>query len=64
MYEAYFGVSPADPLSSLTDEGREKAMDYIHLLHASGMYEKQTAKMCIRDRNGSVCACSVIKSKL
>ena len=37
MYEAYFGVNPADPLSSLTDEGREKAMDYIHLLHASGM---------------------------
>ena len=45
MYEAYFGVNPADPLSSLTDEGREKAMDYIHLLHASGMYEKQTAKI-------------------
>ena len=30
---------------SLTDEGREKAMDYINLLHASGMYEKQTAKI-------------------
>ena len=40
MYEAYFGVNPADPFSSLTDEGREKAMDYINLLHASGMYEK------------------------
>ena len=26
-------------------EGREKAMDYINLLHASGMYEKQTAKI-------------------
>ena len=23
MYEAYFGVNPADPFSSLTDEGRE-----------------------------------------
>lgn len=45
MYEAYFGVNPADPFSSLTDEGREKAMDYINLLHASGMYEKQTAKI-------------------
>ena len=44
-YEAYFGVNPADPFSSLTDEGREKAMDYINLLHASGMYEKQTAKI-------------------
>ena len=28
-----------------TDKGREKAMDYINLLHASGMYEKQTAKI-------------------
>ena len=45
MYESYFGVNPADPFSSLTDEGREKAMDYINLLHASGMYEKQTAKI-------------------
>ena len=45
MYEAYFGVNPADPFSSLTDEGREKAMDYINLLHASGMYEKQTSKI-------------------
>ena len=45
MYDAYFGVNPADPFSSLTDEGREKAMDYINLLHASGMYEKQTAKI-------------------
>ena len=24
MYEAYFGVNPAVPFSSLTDEGREK----------------------------------------
>ena len=26
-------------------QGKEKAMDYINLLHASGMYEKQTAKI-------------------
>ena len=45
IISSYFGVNPADPLSSLTDEGREKAMDYIHLLHASGLYEKQTAKI-------------------
>ena len=45
MYESYFGVNLADPFSSLTDEGREKAMDYINLLHASGMYEKQTSKI-------------------
>ena len=35
MYGAYFEVNPDDPFSALTDEGREKAMDYINLLHAS-----------------------------
>lgn len=49
MYEAYFGIDSVipdtDPFSSLSDEGREKAMDYINLLHASGMYEKQSAKV-------------------
>lgn len=49
MYEAYFGIDSVipdtDSFSSLSDEGREKAMDYINLLHASGMYEKQSAKV-------------------
>lgn len=45
MYEAYFGVNPADPLSSLNETGKEKALDYIDLLHASGQYEKQLAKI-------------------
>ena len=45
MYEAYFGINPADPFSSLNEEGMEKAMDYINLLHASGMYEKERAKI-------------------
>lgn len=49
MYEAYFGIDSVipdtDPFSSLSNEGREKAMDYINLLHASGMYEKQSAKV-------------------
>ena len=49
MYEAYFGIDSVipdtDPFSSLSDEGREKVMDYINLLHASGMYEKQSAKV-------------------
>ena len=49
MYEEYFGIDPVipdtDPFSSLSDEGREKAMDYINLLHASGMYEKHSAKV-------------------
>lgn len=60
MYEAYFGVNPADPFSSLTDEGREKAMDYINLLHASGMYEKQTATCC--GNNLSISKISLNKS--
>ena len=42
---SFFGVNPADPLSSLNDEGKEKALDYIGLLHDSGKYEKQTAKI-------------------
>ena len=45
IYEAYFGVNPTDPMSSLSDEGKEKALEYITLLHASGFYEKQTAKI-------------------
>ena len=45
IYEEYFGENPADPLSSLNDEGKEKALDYIGLLHDSGKYEKQTAKV-------------------
>ena len=42
IYEAYFGTNPANPLSSLNDEGKAKALDYIELLHESGKYEKQT----------------------
>ena len=45
IYEEYFGANPADPLSSLNDEGKEKVLDYIGLLHDSGKYEKQTAKI-------------------
>ena len=49
MYKAYFGIdsviSDTDPFSSLSDEGREKAMDYINLFHASEMYVKQSAKV-------------------
>lgn len=45
IYEEYFGANPADPLSSLNDEGKEKALDYIGLLHDSGKYEKETARI-------------------
>ena len=38
IYGAYFGFNPSNPLSGLNEEGREKALDYIRLLHASGFY--------------------------
>ena len=41
IYEAYFGENPSDPLSTLNEVGKEKALDYIELLHDSGKYEKQ-----------------------
>lgn len=45
IYEAYFGENPSDPLSTLNEAGKEKALDYIELLHESGKYEKQTAQI-------------------
>ena len=45
IYEAFFDVNPNDPLSSLSDAGKDKVMDYISLLHASGLYEKQVCKI-------------------
>ena len=45
IYEAYFGENPSDPLSTLNDVGKEKALDYIELLHDSGKYEKQLCKI-------------------
>ena len=45
IYEAYFGYNHANPLSGLTPEGREKAMDYIRLLHASGLYEQTNGQI-------------------
>lgn len=32
-------------VSSLSDAGKDKVMDYISLLHASGLYEKQVCKI-------------------
>lgn len=45
IYEAFFGINPDNPLSALSDEGKAKVMDYISLLHASGLYEKQVCKV-------------------
>lgn len=45
IYEAYFGENPSDPLSTLNDVGKKKALDYIELLHDSGKYEKQVCEI-------------------
>lgn len=45
LYEAYYGINPDDPLSSLNDAGKEKALDYISLLHDSGKYEKKVCEV-------------------
>ena len=45
IYEEFYGTNPDDPLSLLNEEGKAKAFDYIDLLHASGKYEKQVAKI-------------------
>jgi phage repressor protein C with HTH and peptisase S24 domain len=55
----YFGENPDDPLSSLSEEGREKAMDYIKLLHASGLYEKKLATVIPFYRNIDIFANAV-----
>lgn len=45
VYEAVYGIDEFDPLSTLNEEGREKAFDYIQLLHDSGKYEKQVCEI-------------------
>jgi phage repressor protein C with HTH and peptisase S24 domain len=45
VYEAYYGVNPDNELSLLSNEGRAKAHDYISLLHATGLYENEEAKV-------------------
>lgn len=45
IYEVYFGENPADPLSSLNEKGKEKVLDYIDLLHASGKYERPVCQI-------------------
>ena len=40
IYEKFIGANPNNPLASLNDEGREKALDYIRLLVMSGEYKK------------------------
>ena len=43
VYEDYFGVNPANPMSTLNEEGRAKVLDYMSLLTQSRKYMKETA---------------------
>jgi phage repressor protein C with HTH and peptisase S24 domain len=45
VYEAYYGVNPNNELSLLSQEGRTKALDYISLLHATGLYENDESNI-------------------
>jgi phage repressor protein C with HTH and peptisase S24 domain len=45
VYEAYYGVNPNNELSLLSQEGRTKALDYISLLHATGLYENEESNI-------------------
>lgn len=42
LYGEYYGTNPNDPFSELNTEGREKALDYIHLLNDSKKYKVAT----------------------
>lgn len=39
IYGDHYGENPDNPLSSLNEEGKAKALEYIELLKKSGMYE-------------------------
>lgn len=51
IYEAYFGTNPDNPLSALSEAGKEKALDYIDLLQASGRYGKKAGTVIPFRRN-------------
>ena len=40
IYEAFFGTNPFNPLSSLNEDGKKKAIDYIDVLAESDRYKK------------------------
>lgn len=40
IYEEYYGINPANPLSLLNEAGKAKALDYINLLSESDKYRK------------------------
>jgi len=42
IYNDYYGYNPANPLSELNAEGKEKVLDYIQLLIDSGKYQNAT----------------------
>lgn len=42
IYGEYYGNNPANPLSGLNEEGKEKALDYVQLLVDSGKFQNAT----------------------
>lgn len=51
IYTATFGSNPFNMFSELNDEGKEKALDYINVLVASGLYKKEEAVIIPFKRN-------------
>lgn len=51
IYGDRYGENPDNPLASLNDEGKAKALEYIELLKKSGMYEPVQATIIPFRRN-------------
>ena len=51
IYEEFIGFNPNNPLDSLNEEGKEKALEYIRLLALSGEYKKEPATIIPFTRN-------------
>ncbi len=45
IYGSYYGENPNDPFKGLNEEGIEKVLDYIELLHGTDKYKKKAARI-------------------
>lgn len=45
IYSEFIGENPYDPFRDLSEEGKEKALEYIELLKKSGDYKVKTAEI-------------------
>ena len=43
IYTEFIGTNPDNPLAELNEKGREKALDYIHLLTLADEYKKEAS---------------------